>query len=211
MSDFIKTLDQELSNLGLHFFRFVNISALPKEQTLNFPQAILIGKYLDVESLSKQGFNDAEADIDSIADSVAKIIENLGYSSFSQSEPNLIKHGKYDSKTKQANLPHKTIGSLSGIGWIGKNNLLLIRDNGCAICISSILTDAPLESKAGQIHGSSFRFHPSLCKSCTICRDICPTGALTGNEWQPGHSREELIDVFKCIACLKCITNCPWS
>ncbi|MBR0308972.1 MAG: epoxyqueuosine reductase, partial [Mogibacterium sp.] len=43
-------------------------------------------------------------------------------------------------------LPHKTVATRAGLGWIGKNNLLVTPEYGSAIRISSLLTDAPLET-----------------------------------------------------------------
>lgn len=41
-------------------------------------------------------------------------------------------------------LPHKTIATRAGLGWIGKSCLLVTKQYGSAIRLSSILTAAPL-------------------------------------------------------------------
>lgn len=83
-------------------------------------------------------------------------------------------------------LPHKTVATRAGIGWIGKNCLLVTREYGSAIRLSSLLTDAPL-------HGND-PIDKSLCGTCHKCVDACPAAALTGKLWHAGTLREELFD-----------------
>jgi len=59
----------------------------------------------------------------------------------------------------------------SGIGFIGKNNMLIIPGHGSYVFLAEILTTAPLEfSKAETME--------NRCGSCNLCMDACPTGAL---------------------------------
>lgn len=73
----------------------------------------------------------------------------------------------------------------AGLGWIGKNTMLINRDHGSYFLISEILlgldlvTDLPITE--------------SFCGSCTNCLDTCPTGAL----WEP-HT----LDANRCISYL---------
>lgn len=61
----------------------------------------------------------------------------------------------------------------AGIGFWGKNNMLIIPDLGSYFFLAEILTTAPLEFPRAQPM-------ESLCGSCTRCLDACPTGALEG-------------------------------
>ena len=54
-------------------------------------------------------------------------------------------------------LPHKTVAARAGLGWIGKNCLLVTERCGSAVQLSSFLTNAPMpaekpvnESKCGK-------------------------------------------------------------
>ncbi len=61
---------------------------------------------------------------------------------------------------------------LGGIGWRGKNTLLLNKDYGSTFFLGVLLLDYPLETDK-----SSVIDH---CGTCTACIDICPTKAFLG-------------------------------
>lgn len=72
-----------------------------------------------------------------LADNIATYIREKGYKTFSQSDESLIAEGKYDEAHRQSLLPNKTIAILGGLGWIGKNNLLIISEYGAAQCLGN--------------------------------------------------------------------------
>ena len=57
----------------------------------------------------------------------------------------------------------------SGIGWIGKNSLLLNRGHGSFFFLAELILDLDLESD-GPIK--------DYCGTCTACMDACPTDAI---------------------------------
>ena len=87
-------------------------------------------------------------------------------------------------------LPHKTVATRAGLGWIGKSCLLVTRTYGSAVRLSSLLTDAPLPVDEPVNH--------SQCGSCTQCVRSCPGQALTGALWTAGMAREELLRKEAC-------------
>jgi len=216
-------LKQKLINKEADFVQFVDISNLSRKQNKGFPHAILIGIILSPEfikmitelpdyvekivrtcKVKSDEYVEKEAQADGIADWLADYLIEKGFKAYSQSEKNIERTGFYDEIAKTTPLPHKTIAGLAGIGWIGKHNLLVTPEYGSAICMCSVLTDAPLTSE----------FHSpmdSSCGDCKICYDICTPNAITGNAWKLNCHREEIVDVFQCTQCLKCLVFCPWT
>jgi epoxyqueuosine reductase len=70
----------------------------------------------------------------------------------------------------------------SGIGWIGKNSLLLNRDQGSFLFLAELILDLELEPD-GPIK--------DYCGTCTACMDACPTDAIPA---------PYVVDGSKCIS-----------
>jgi epoxyqueuosine reductase QueG len=73
----------------------------------------------------------------------------------------------------------------AGIGWIGRNNLLVHPEYGSKIRIASVLTDMPL--KTDEVNKGN-------CKACKKCIDACPVAAIeeTHTEWNKTACLEKL-------------------
>ena len=78
----------------------------------------------------------------------------------------------------------------AGLGWFGKNSLVLLPGLGSWFVLGSVVTDAPLcvDPDQGPLQG-----HGSGCGSCARCMTACPTGALVS----PG-----VVDARRCLAWL---------
>lgn len=84
-----------------------------------------------------------------------------------------------------APLMEREIASLAGLGWRGKNTLLLNRFEGSYFFLACVLTSVELPSS--EPHESSH------CGTCTACLDACPTDAFP----KPG-----VLDANRCISFL---------
>lgn len=111
---------------------------------------------------------------------------------------------------------HKMAATTAGIGWVGKNGLLISPDHGPRLTLATVLTDAPFASDEPCA--------TSRCGACTLCRDHCPSGAITGAEWSRGNPFVELVRLAECRGhkaarrrtqgkpnCGLCITVCPYG
>ena len=208
----LNELIPELKNRGVNFVKVVDISMLSVKENRGYNVAILIGIILSpsyIYRLSKENIGDhfefskKEHDANELAEWTADFIEEKGYNAYAQSERNLI-NGFFDVDTKTTTLPHKKIAMLAGLGWIGKSNLLVTEEYGSALCMCSVLTNAPLPTQNKMI------IMPK-CAECTVCRDICPTKVIHGSTWEIGMNRDLIVDVYNCETCLKCLSNCPWT
>jgi len=199
----------QLNTHGANFVKVVDISMLSANENQGYSTALLIGIVLNpsyIFRLSKENiidyseFTEKENGADKLVEWTADFIIAKGYKAFAQSERNLGLYGFYDETTKTTPLPHKKIAILAGLGWIGKNNLLVTQEYGSALCMCSVLTNAPFLTKNKPI------IMPE-CGGCTVCKDICPEGAIHGAIWE----RDLIVDVYHCDGCLKCLANCPWT
>lgn len=208
----INELISELNIRGANFIKTVDISMLSEKENRGYNVAILIGLALSpdyISRLSKENkvdyseFGEKEHRAGDLAEWVADFIIAKGYKAFAQSDRNLI-HGFYEETTKTTPLPHKKVAILSGLGWIGKNNLLVTKEYGSALCMCTILTNAPLPTE-------NLSIITPKCGECTVCKDICPANAIHGCIWEPNMDRDFIVDVYHCEGCLKCLVNCPWT
>ncbi len=105
----------------------------------------------------------------------------------------------------------------SGLGWIGKNSLLLNRGMGSFFFLAELIIDLELEADAPI---------KDYCGTCTACQDACPTDAITEPYVVDGSKcisyltielKDEIPSDFKgkmenwAFGCDICQDVCPWN
>ena len=109
-----------------------------------------------------------------------------------------------DWQNQKAHLSHKKIGYLAGLGWIGRNNLLVNQTFGSQFRLVSILTDMPLRIDKPVRKD---------CGDCRFCVKICPSGAIKDKPSEFDHikcfeklkefQKQRLVDQYICGICVK--------
>lgn len=134
-------------------------------QLLAKPEKAYISRY----SLGRDYHKLIRKRVQQLADRIQAQIGPFGFRAFVDSAPVL----------------EKAIAEQAGLGWIGKNTLVLNRKAGSYFFLSELFVDLPLPVDAP--HTSEH------CGRCTACLDICPTNAFVG---------PYVLDARRCISYL---------
>jgi epoxyqueuosine reductase len=119
--------------------------------------------------------------LDTLGLIVTSAIQDFGYQAIPIPASQIV-----DWKNQRGHLSHKHVARAAGLGWIGRNNLLVNEEFGSRIRLVTILTDLPLVINA-----------PSSkdCGSCQDCLTFCPAGAI--------KQRQEDFDHLQCYEQLR--------
>jgi epoxyqueuosine reductase QueG len=199
MGGISEILRAELLSHGADIVGFGDMSAVPPELRRGLPVGVSVAvKYPKdvIRGIAElptaeyfAHYNALNEKLDRIVTRGAELLRGAGYEAIPQTLEYVGRTGHdYGSDT----VPHKTFATRAGIGWIGKCALLVTREYGSMIRLSSILTDAPLDTAEP--------IDRSLCGECEVCKKACPAGAVSGRLWSVDLYRDEFFDAVKCRA-----------
>ncbi len=142
----------------------------------------------------------------------AKVLERRGIKYL------MPKESQTSEETLEAPFSFKFAAVKAGLGWIGKNDVLITKKYGPRVRLGVMIIDAdfPLGMPMQQ----------SRCpKECRICTESCPYHAIRGQTWNSQTTRDQLIDYHLCNkmrsrtleawkrkdACGLCMVCCPFG
>jgi len=184
-----------LRNFGDVIYGFAYVGDIAPNKIRHLPYAITIGLPLSPAIVNNivNGPNQAYYDeylslndrLDLITEQLKIEIEEYGYQAYA-----IPSSKRTDFVNISGEFPHKTAAVRGGLGWIGKSSLLITRKYGPRVRLSTLFTDAPLQTND--------ILEKNHCGKCKKCVDACPASAIVGNLWSDGVPRESLIDVHRC-------------
>ena len=147
----------------------VRMDYLPEDtqmaQMLAQPEQAYISRY----ALGRDYHKLIRKRLQQLAEKITAQIGPFGYRAFVDSAP----------------VMEKPLARKAGLGWMGKNTLILNRKAGSWFFLGELLIDLPLP-----IDEPNDRDH---CGKCSACLDVCPTQAFVG---------ERVLDARRCISYL---------
>ncbi len=213
-----------LLDKGAALVGFAAMTAVPAEERRGMPRALSIAVALEPAIISRitkgptqeyfREYGRANALLSALAHRAAGLLGERGFAAVAL-EPTTE---EFDAVRLRAGLSHKMAATRSGLGWIGKNALVITKPFGSAVRLTTVLTDAPLETGTP--------LDESQCGTCTACVEVCPAKAPSGKNWSLGIYRDEFFDARACCRkatefcessgidstiCGICIEACPWT
>jgi epoxyqueuosine reductase QueG len=219
-----KELRAFLQSRGATLVGFADLQGIASDVRDDFPIGISIAVNLNPRIISEirdgptkpyyAEYNRVNNLLNKLGQSAARFLRDNRY----QAIP-LVVASEENPVTLATKLPHKTVATRAGLGWIGKCALLVTKTFGSAVRLTTVLTDAIMP------HGNPM--DTSLCDDCTLCVDACPGHAPSGRNWQINLHRDNFFNAFVCektarklclekiekpvTICGICIAVCPWT
>ena len=178
--------------------------------------AVPYGKQLTSETYTEPDF---EAGIQMARARLEGIVARLEALLTARETPYCVPPVAQENVTElRARFSFKTGAARAGIGWFGKNDVIITERYGPRVRLSAILIDAPFDYATPITAGR-------CPDDCLRCVRACPCKALKGVQWDVSKDRGEIIDFQRCnrmrsafipklgrkSACGLCLVSCPYG
>ncbi|MDD5692758.1 MAG: 4Fe-4S binding protein [Candidatus Omnitrophica bacterium] len=199
---------------GIDLFGVADISKIKNEFKLspktlqNMDKAVCLGVMLSQAALSEieeaptklyfHHYRTVNNFLDQAALKLCNFIQKEGYSALAIPASQIV-----DWEKQSGHLSHKKLGVLAGLGWIGRNNLLVNKLLGSQFRLATVLTNMPLKTD---------KLLKEDCGSCSLCVKICPAGAIKQSPAEFDHikcfeklkefQKQRLVDQYICGVCV---------
>jgi epoxyqueuosine reductase len=111
-------------------------------------------------------------------------------------------------------LSDRSLAAQAGLGWIGKNGMLIHEEHGSYFFIGTLLTSLENDLHAGEV--------ADRCGACTRCLEACPTNAILPNRTVESgrcisyatiehRGAFEIGTAGNAFGCDICQEVCPWN
>jgi epoxyqueuosine reductase QueG len=144
-------------------------------------------------------YRQANVFLDRVAFGLAHLIQKMGYHALPIPASQII-----DWENQKGHLSHKKVAQEAGLGWMGRNNLLVNPIHGACVRLVTVLTDLPLSHDTPLEEG---------CGECRRCIVVCPAGAIKERQQDFEHlkcfeqlclfKKRDHIGQYICGVCVK--------
>ena len=169
---------------------------------IRLSRAVLDGIVDAPTLIYKWHYRQANIQLDKLALLLSLKIQELGFRALPIAASQVI-----DWRRQIGHLSHRHVAVAAGLGWLGRNNLLVHPEYGSQIRLVTILTSMPLPTAHAM---------PFSCGDCHECVKACPVGAIGETAADYNFSKcFELLDFFakkknfNLHICGICVRACP--
>lgn len=211
---------------GVYQFGYADISEITGQLAPSFPTAISFcialsnGVMNEIHDAPTHTYfslyRTVNRHIDQVSLHISTLLERAGFLAYMIPASQSI---AVDQKGFQGAFSHRLAAHKSGLGFIGKNNSIVHPSIGPRLRLGTVLTTFIPDAYHKPLS------HDVGCGSCSACVDNCPALALKGTPFEPGISREAIVDVNACShymhkhfqhigrgsVCGLCIAICPYG
>ena len=173
----------------LYGYTDISYSSFAKDYRSALVFAVPYGQQLTLTNYTEQGFEDGIAAArDRLEQTVAEIEAVLKQENIKYYVPPVAQENEQEL---EAAFSYKFAAVNAGLGWIGRNDVVITKRYGPRVRLSAILID--------HLFTYGTKYTASQCPSdCRKCVDICPHKALTGATWNIEMQRREIINYQLC-------------